>query len=89
MSKFKAGDLALTLVDTLTWPAMTVVELHTFHLPGALIEQCKGIRRTSVAVWECVSAHDDKYAYLYYPHTLMPLRGDFQPEQELTRELTQ
>lgn len=88
MSKFKVGDLALTLVDTETWPAMTVVELHTLHLPGAVIEQCHGTGVTKVPIWECVSEHDDKYAYLYTPENLMPLRGDFQPEQELVRELT-
>lgn len=87
MSKFKAGDLALTLVDTLTWPAMTVVTLHTLHEPGSRIEQIHGMRRTSRYIWECISEHDEKYSYLYTPENLMPLRGDFHPEQQKAKEV--
>ena len=82
MSKFKAGDLALTLVDTLTWPAMTLVTLHTLHEAGSRIEQIHGVGTLRFSAWECISDRDDVYAYLYRPENLMPLRGDFQPEQQ-------
>ena len=85
--QFKPGDLALTLVATKTWPAMSVVELHTLHEPGTRIEQIHAVGVTRRHVWECVSAHDHTYAYLYYPEHLMPLRGDFQPERQKSQEV--
>ncbi|MFU6016193.1 hypothetical protein ACM7QV_31460 [Pseudomonas aeruginosa] len=87
MNQLKAGDLALTLVDTLTWPAMTVVTLHTLHEPGSRIEQIHGVGVTRFHLWECISDRDEEYAYLYRPEHLMPLRGDFLPEQQKSREV--
>lgn len=86
MSKFKAGDLALTLVDR-GWPAMTTVKLVQLFVPGDKVEQ---IHKTSTAIedlWECESNLSEKYNYLYKPSELMPLRGDFQPEQQKSREV--
>lgn len=82
---FKPGDLALTLVDLPGHVrAGSCVEVHRILLAGDSFEMADGPRRTLrdgvVVVWM-----DHKYVYL--PSQLMPLRGDFAPEQSKSREV--
>lgn len=83
--ELKVGDLALTLVDR-GWPAMTTVELVAVFHAGDTIQQ---VHKTAVAIetiWECSSKLSDTFNYLYLPHELMPLQGDFEPESQKSRE---
>lgn len=88
-NQFKIGDLALTLVDRgeglLAWPAMTAVELIAVYHPGEVVEQVHRKATAIETVWECSSKASELH-YLYRAHELMPLRGDFEPEQQKQRE---
>jgi len=89
-NQFKPGDLALTLRDRMGWPPMTQVELDVFHAAGSvLVEAETGSRfRIRECAWQCRltdgSGEDNR---LYRPSELMPLRGDFTPEQQKSREV--
>lgn len=86
MSKFKPGDLALTLIDLPPVMAGSVVELETKITKGDLVHTPSGPLIANGNGWICI--HDlvpGKCAY--GENALMPLRGDFQPEQQKTKEV--
>jgi hypothetical protein len=80
--QFKAGDQALTLASKYGFPAMCQVELVVFKLKGQKAEEPDG--QLWVAPhdgWIVGRDGDDGYGF-FKPHQLMPLRGDFTPEQQ-------
>nr|WP_314877305.1 hypothetical protein [uncultured Pseudomonas sp.] len=83
--QFKPGDMALTLVEREEWPAFCVVSLHVFVPPGVTAIEPSGFKWTSVGEW-VVYRDGDPVADAYLPHELMPLRGDFVPEQQKAKE---
>ncbi|WEX18945.1 hypothetical protein P2T68_17010 [Pseudomonas sp. G11] len=88
MSQFKPGDLALTIVDDPEIPAYSVVTLDSEIKKG---ESClTWDDKPSVAPedgWFVIHPYATA-ARLYANRELMPLRGDFAPEQQKSRELT-
>lgn len=86
MSKFKVGDLALTLIDLPPVMAGSVVELETKITKGDIVYTQSGPMLANGNGWICI--HElipGKYAY--GDNALMPLRKDFQPEQQKSREV--
>lgn len=80
---FKPGDFALTLVGNDSYPAMTEVELIRFLTPGDVWEYKELLLPLVKAVWVCRSRC---WEMVYQPKDLMPLRGDFAPEQQRAKE---
>ena len=84
---FKPGDLALTLVDRCGVPAMTQVELVELVAPGTLLTMVNGGKaRFSYPSWRCSTALIPDADLMFRPKELMPLRGDFAPEQQKAKE---
>jgi hypothetical protein len=80
--QFKPGDLALTKVYDAALPAGSQVELVRYIAKGELVY--KGFRAPTPG-WIC--AKPGITAILAYgEHELIPLRGDFAPEQQKARE---
>lgn len=78
--QFKAGDLALTLVDIpLHVPSGACVEVFRLISAGDHFETPEGqrtmLRDGVVVVWMGSK-------YIYHPSKLMPLRGDFAPAEQ-------
>lgn len=88
MSKFKAGDLALCLGGFLMGQA---VELIRFVEPGDVVKSIGGRRsyvfRPSLGIggWHVASGMSSCVAH---EKDLMPLRGNFQPEQQKAKEVS-
>lgn len=85
-NQFKPGDLALTIYPLPSVEAGTVVVLDRRLGYG---EQFKmfGQTYTALAVgWIC-SRPDHGDVLAYAETSLMPLRGDFQPERQQSREV--
>lgn len=86
MSKFKAGDLALCLSGAMLGQA---VELIRFVEPGDVVKSIDGKRAyvfrptLEIGGWH-VAAGDD--SSVVHEKNLMPLKGDFQPEQQKAKE---
>ncbi|HEK3311051.1 TPA: hypothetical protein VDU70_002201 [Pseudomonas aeruginosa] len=82
MSKFKAGDLALSLSGPLMGQA---VELIRFVNPGDIVTSIDGQRSyvfcpsEGIGGWHVAVGNE---SVVQYEKHLMPLRGDFQPEQQ-------
>lgn len=86
MSQFKPGDLALTLISLSILPAGSVVELYKAINPGDNVGSKRRPIPAVVKGWWC--AHSDIGDRLPFAETsLMPLRGDFAPEQQKSREV--
>ncbi len=86
MSKFKAGDLALVINHTFPPVVGTCVELRSRHLVGPVDRSNPmdpGVYETPDG--EPVWVVDDQGA-IVWEKWLMPLRGDFQPEQQKAKE---
>lgn len=85
-NNFKPGDLALTLISLRILPAGSVVELYKAINPG---DNLNCVRRPIPAMckgWWC--AHGEIGDRLPFAETsLMPLRGDFTPEQQKAKEV--
>lgn len=82
--QFKPGALALTLVGNDAYPVMTQVELVEKLLPGDIFK-FKGLNLPLVkSAWLCRSRD---WEMIYQASDLMPLRGDFAPEQQVSREV--
>jgi hypothetical protein len=80
--QFKPGDLALTLCAKKAYPAMCVVELIAFVLASKIYETGTGqIWTPPKNGWVVDRAESDTHDF-YEPHELMPLYGDFAPEQQ-------
>lgn len=84
---FKPGDLALTLVSKYQIPAMATVSLVVFIPAGeGAIEPDGCLWFAPHAGW--VVGRDDEDGYGFFRATdLMPLCGDFAPEQQKSREV--
>lgn len=84
---FKPGDLALTLVDRCSVPAMTQVQLVVLVEPGTLLTMVNGRKaRFSYPAWRCSTALIPDADLMFRTKELMPLRGDFTPEQQKAKE---
>jgi hypothetical protein len=85
MSNFKAGDLALIKYGDAAGELVELVSRHTTD--GEVV---RGVADTFVAdggvQWLVSWVHEGAEG-LYDEHWLMPLRGDFQPEQQKSREV--
>jgi hypothetical protein len=85
--QFKAGDPALTLVSNYQMPAMSAVSLVVF------IPDVQGAIEPDGAVWFAphegwIVERDGEDGYGFFkPAHLMPLRGNFAPEQQKSREV--
>lgn len=85
--QFKPGDLALTLTQGVGWPPMTQVTLDVFLAKGRLAKEPLGGIFTAPYDGWAVYREGERGCEFYRPQHLMPLRGDFQPEQQKSREL--
>ena len=86
-NQFKVGDHVLTLASKYQIPAMSEVELVIFRLKGQKAEEPDG--KLWVAPHDgWIVGRDGEEGYGFFkPQQLMPLRGDFQPEQQKSREV--
>lgn len=83
--QFKSGDPALTLVSLSILPAGSVVELYKVINPGDNLGSSRMPVPAMVRGWWC--AHSEIGDRLPFAETsLMPLRGDFAPEQQKAKE---
>lgn len=81
--QFKAGDLALVIAGIFCGE---VVEVMGWVTPGQIVESRKGdlfqLTAGSDSGWHVCSRGNEG---IKAPHHLMPLRGDFAPEQQKTQ----
>ncbi|WP_248769087.1 hypothetical protein [Pseudomonas sp. MWU12-2345] len=84
--QFKPGDPALTLVSKYGLPSMCQVELVIFMRGGWEAMQLDGEIWTAPYDGWVVGREDLKGYGFFKPEELMPLRGDFAPEQQKARE---
>lgn len=89
MSQFKVGDWALVIRDVGMTPCGSVVQLVGFNKAGF---GCLGISGETLEfnndVWEF--SHESipaPFSGFAPEHWLMPLQGDFAPEQQKSREV--
>ena len=83
---FKPGDLALTLTSKYRFPPMSQVELIVFMHEGQKADQPSGkIWTAPYDGWIAGRNEGEGYGF-YKPSQLMPLRGDFTPEQQKAKE---
>lgn len=93
MSKLKAGDLALVVAASCPENIGKVVELVRRHeTDRAVIYGQEFITRRGAPAWhvagDLVSLHDYSISYGFLSEScLMPLRSDFQPEQQKSQEV--
>lgn len=86
MSQFKVGDFALTLIDLPPLMAGSVVELVERLTKGDIVKTPYGPLVALGNGWIC--AHElVPLNAAYSDKALMPLRGDFTPEREKSREV--
>jgi hypothetical protein len=84
---FKPGDLALTLIGLPVLPAGSVVELQERIPKGEPIRDIDGTCYIAGADgWRCSHGAIDA-RLIYADIDLMPLRGDFQPERQKSKEV--
>ncbi|MBF8793451.1 hypothetical protein IRZ70_11615 [Pseudomonas monteilii] len=82
--QFKPGDLALTLVAIPgKIEAGACVEVYRVYAPGDRFEMPRG---PVEAAQEIVAVAWSGRKFGYAPSQLMPLRGDFEPEQLKSKE---
>ncbi|MFG3451187.1 hypothetical protein [Stutzerimonas stutzeri] len=86
-NQFKPGDLALTLVEGVDWPAATTVTLISFLPCGGRAVEPNGFNWIAEYDQWVVMREGDPVADCFKPAQLMPLRGDFQPERQQSREV--
>ncbi|NWD49041.1 hypothetical protein [Pseudomonas gingeri] len=84
---FKPGDLALTLISLSILPAGSVVELYKVVNPGDNLSCARYPILATRKGWWC--AHGEIGDRLPFAETsLMPLRGDFAPGRQKSREVS-
>lgn len=84
---FKPGDLALILVPNYQFAAMSEVSLVIFIPEGQGAIEPDGTRWSAPYTgWIVEREGEDGYGFFRSRH-LMPLRGDFTPEQQKAREV--
>lgn len=86
MSNLKPGDPALTLVDLGEVPVMSCVEVIEINLAGTPVLIKGEIKKFKQSFY--VADYQGKL-YGYSIKSLMPLRGDAQPEQQKSREVVE
>lgn len=87
-NQFKVGDLALTLITMPGLDAGSVVEILAGFQAGQAVQGIDGnLYQFGAECWE-VRRDGSTDQYLFSTHELMPLRGDFQPERQQSREVT-
>lgn len=85
-NKFRVGDLALTIYPIPSLVAGSVVSLDRKLDPGCEFTMHGITFKALEAGWIC--SHPGLTSFLAYAETsLMPLRGDFSPEQQKSQEL--
>ncbi|MEG0064721.1 MAG: hypothetical protein RR740_08980 [Pseudomonas sp.] len=84
MSNLKPGDPALTLVDLDEVPVMSCVEVVEIHIAGKPV-RIKG--QIKIFKQDYYVADYEGKLYGYAIKSLMPLRGDAQPEHQRSREV--
>lgn len=89
MSKFKAGDLALLLMDVLHMKSGSVVELLMPLKAGRIVKEKGGDQiRVLEHSWAFYHGEEPSRSCGFCPERcLMPLKGDFQPEQQKAKEV--
>lgn len=85
--QFKPGDLALTLVDDEDIPAYSVVTIDSRILKGEPCFTWDDQPTTADENGWFVTHPNTPEKNLYADRELMPLRGDFSPEQQKSREM--
>lgn len=84
---FKPGDLALTLTTKYRFPAMSQVELIVFLREDQQAQEPDShIWTAPYDGWVAGRGQGEGYGF-YRPSQLLPLRGDFAPEQQKSREV--
>ncbi|WP_329514794.1 hypothetical protein [Pseudomonas moraviensis] len=85
-NNFKQGDLALTLISLPAAPAGSVVQLNERVMANQIFE-IKGVGTflSKDTGWLC-SHGGQPHILAYADKSLMPLRGDFEPEQQKAKE---
>jgi len=73
--RFAPGDLALTLVEGVDWPAMAEVVLCHFIPKGDRCRDITGYEFTADSDLWIVRREGDPTGDRFPPHHLMPLRG--------------
>ncbi len=87
--QFKPEDQALTLVSKYQMPAMSSVTLVIFIRAGRkAIEPDGDLWVAPHDGWVVGREGEDGYGF-FKPEQLMPLRGDFEPGRQKSRELAQ
>lgn len=87
MSQFKPGDLALTLISLPAVPAGSVVQLDERVTANQMFKiEGVGTFLSKDTGWLC-SREGQPHIFAYADKSLMPLRGDFAPEQQKSREV--
>ncbi|WP_339733175.1 hypothetical protein [uncultured Pseudomonas sp.] len=84
--KLEVGGMALTLIDLPPVMAGSVVELLERLTEGDIVDTPSGPHVALGNGWIC--AHElAPLNAAYADKSLMPLRGDFQPERQLSKEV--
>ncbi|HIE1750439.1 TPA: hypothetical protein ACXJUT_001956 [Pseudomonas aeruginosa] len=86
MSKFKAGDFAITLKALSGLEAYSVVVLEEPIEPGDIVTRTPDRRQFKASARGWIVSTDTTTAAIG-EKSLMPLRGDFQPENQKGREV--
>ncbi|MNF80646.1 hypothetical protein D3C84_628930 [compost metagenome] len=84
--QFKPGDPALTLKSGFGFAAMTTVTLDVFLRKGQAGRQPDSQPWTAPYDGWVVYRDDEDGCGFFRPEHLMPLRGDFAPEQQKAKE---
>lgn len=82
--QFKPGDLALTLAPLPSVPVGSCVELELLVNPGDVFLTPDGMK-TTILEYRWVVIRDSR-RFSYHERELMPLRGDFEPDQQKAKE---
>ena len=84
-NQFKQGDLALTLLSGVVVPAMAEVEIDIFLKQGErAVDPFGKVFTAPFGGWSIY--RKGVGCEFFRPQHLMPLRGDFAPEQQQTKE---
>lgn len=84
-NQFKVGDLAVTLTDCEEYTAGSVVELVSHAPEDHLFVRKRGSFFAAEDGW--IVRFGDGVEGFFVSRFLMPLRGDFEPEQQNQREV--
>ncbi len=85
-NNFKPGDPALTLISSFGFAAMTTVKLDMFLSNGQTAQEPDGRLFTPKFDGWVVYRDGEPGGGFFRPEHLMPLRGDFTPEQQKAKE---